>query len=162
MDTHWRAPQLAYELAAEWAREMTACRGGGCGHRTPADYLGKLWSDLPPGGQRDVLAALSAQARGALWDLCTREGLDDADPPIGVDLTMYGFWMCERARATLQILVNPNAGDEWEMPQCPHCAALTAAALIDVHVKAAMESGIADPAAMLSSLAARAHSREDR
>lgn len=157
----WQAPKLAYELAAEWARGVAACRGGGCGH-TPDDFLGKQWGDLTSAGKRDVLDALAAQARGALWDLGERGGGIADLEAMTQFLEQNGAGLCTQSIRNLTVLLHPfDSGDPWEVPACPHCAALTAALLIGIHVGAVRISGIADPAALLGCLAAAAAGRRE-
>lgn len=149
----WQAPALAYQLAAEWAEEVIAARcGGTCGGHLA---LGKAWQELPDRGKRDVLTALSGQARGALWDLRQREGLTDSHM-IELGTGFYDHQLCARARETLDILLHPHdqGAGAWQLPPCPHCTDVLAVALIAVHTSVLLRAGIADPAAVFRSLAA--------
>lgn len=147
----WQAPRLAYELAADWAEEVAAapCRGG-CGAHL---VRGKGWLRLSEQAQRDVLTALSAQTRGALWDMRHNEQLPP-DAVIELDTSYFDHQLCAVARDTLDVLLSPSdPGGAWELPACPHCAAVLAVALIAIHVSLLVRAGIADPAALLRSLA---------
>ena len=151
----WEAPRTAYELAADWAVEADAQRGGPGVLLFPSEQIpaiGKHWHALGFVEQGDVLAALAAQVRSALWDLRRFYGMDD-DDPVAMDLRYYTSRVCEQARAVLGALLEPGRPGPWRMPDCHHCAELVAVTLIDTEVNAMIGAGIADPAAALRILA---------
>jgi hypothetical protein len=152
----WPAPRTAYELAAEWAAELAAYRGGADGPLSgPPPEIGKAWHDLGPAEQHDVLVALGAQARAALWTFREERNIPD-DMTMGLnDGGIYSLRMCEHALESARNLMHPVAGKPWKMPECPHCAALMATLLIFVQEGIMHLSGIADTAAVLRILAAR-------
>jgi len=166
MDRHWQAPQVAYELAAERAEELrdtAAQQGGGPRGRVPdgAEQIGKALQDMFPGERRDVLEALAAQMRGSLWELRGRLDTAPGDPlDIHVDLTRYADRLCERARGALDVLGSPQGGP-WDMPECSHCQAVTAAALIDLQCSAIARLG-AEPAEVLRHLAEQVRAPRQR
>jgi hypothetical protein len=150
---HWEAPRIAYELVIEWAQkieELTVGSGGTYG-QIPADRMptiGKTWHDLRLIEQHDVLAALGAQARSAMWELRKqRQG-----QPLVITDAMYSPRLCERAAEALAILGSPESNAPWALPACTHCAALVATALIDLQVVAIRATGIADPVYVLQML----------
>jgi hypothetical protein len=124
----WEAPRLAYELAADWA-DAAAARGPD-GELPP---VSKAWADLAPLEQHDVLWALSGQARVALRMIAGRRRAIDL-PWI---LTRLGEPdLCGQAREALRALLAPYPGMPWQLPQCRHCAAITAAALAGIQYRA--------------------------
>jgi hypothetical protein len=144
--SRWDAPRIAYELAAEWAQKNREL-----GSQTEMAPLGKAWRDLRTLEQHDVLAALGAQARSALWEARRHNGLLD-DEPVILDVRYYTARMCEQANEALRALSDPAGREPWAMPGCAHCAALLATALIDLQVNGILATGITDPAAVLRRL----------
>jgi hypothetical protein len=160
--SRWDAPRIAYELAAEWAEEiagLAAGRGGADGQFYEGDVppVGKAWRELRTLEQYDVLAALGAQARSALWETRRQHGLTE-DEPIMIDSRYYTAKLCEQAREALRALNDPAGREPWTMPGCAHCAAWLATALIDIQVNAIRATGITDPAAVLRRLLGREES----
>lgn len=151
---HWDAPGTAYRIAAEWAEELAALRGGEDGQPLPAPPpLGKTWQALHYAARRDVLSALGAQLRAALWDFRRQHNLTDGQDQVDLDITYFAGRMCEHAVGALIALAHPGGEQEWEMPECGHCTGLLATALISFHCAGIMMSGIADPAVLFRSLA---------
>jgi hypothetical protein len=156
MSRHWDAPRTAYELAADWTerlRDLTVCRRDAHGqvYLDEMPLVGKTWTDLRTLEQHDVLAALGAQARSALFEFRKNRQLAD-DQTIFLDLRYYSSKMCEQARDTLRALTDPGGTSPWKLPECTHCAALAATALIDVQVRAIQATGVADPGTVLRML----------
>ena len=155
MSRHWEAPRIAYELAVDWAekvQELTAGSGGAPGQPLPAEAppIGKAWHDLRTLEQHDVLAALGAQARSAIWEIRKYHKLDDGDG-IMMDVAYYTARTCEQARETLRALSDPAGSAPWKLPECSHCGALVATALISMQVAAIYAVGI-DPVWVLRRL----------
>lgn len=121
----WEAPRTAYRLAAEFAGELAGRGGAG---QLPA--IGKAWHDLTTLEQHDVMAALAAQARAAIWQV-TRQGT-----PLIVDLPVIDGWrdLCQTARAAVTDMVRAEPA-AWQLPQCGHCAAICA------HILCAVQCG---------------------
>lgn len=168
-DHHWDAPRLAYAIAAAWCREVDAlCRGDG-GH-LPAEPppLGKLWADLDQDGQRDVITALGAQVRAAVYELADKHAAEHVDGRVEVHaLHVDGAgWflerMCQHARGAFAALVDPvsAAPADWTMPECSHCASMLALVLINLHAGILTGSGVADPPLLLEMLAEAAELTE--
>ncbi len=156
MSRHWDAPRTAYQLAVEWTerlKDLAAGRGDAHGQVLAGEppLVGKTWYDLRILEQHDVLTALGAQTRSALFELRKRRQISD-DEPILIDARWYTTRMCERARETFRALNDPGGTSPWTMPECTHCAALLATALIDIQVHAIEGVGIAEPAAVLRML----------
>lgn len=162
MSGHWEAPRIAYELAAKWtegaAEQLSMDSGGAHAHLltclSGAPGLAKDWYDLSLAERRDVLNALGTQARSAVWEVRRHHGLTD-DDPIMINMSYYTLKMCESAREDLVALTDPSASKPWKLPECSHCAALVAEALISIEVSSIMMTGVPDPAAVLWSLAGR-------
>lgn len=155
MGSRWEAPRIAYELAVEWAEkveELTVGSGGAYG-QTLRDMppIGKAWGDLRTVERHDVLAALGAQARSAIWEMRKHNKYGDAQPLI-VDIRYYGTRICEQAKETLRALSDPRGTEPWKLPECAHCADLVATALIDLEVNAIIATGVTDPVAVLRML----------
>lgn len=171
MTRRWEAPRLAYELAAEWAAAyaeapviVPAPRDGehdngrhvAGGNISVRDLppAGKQWHDLSPAEQREVTGALASHARSAMHELARHEKLQPGEAFV-IKLDCYHVRMCERAGELMLALIAPAPPqEEWELPDCPHCAELLAVALINVEVMAISAAGVADPSAVLRRLAA--------
>lgn len=152
--SRWEAPRIAYEIAVEWAervQELAVGSGGVRGQLIPVPMVGKAWHDLRTVERHDVLAALGAQARSAIWELRKHNGFAD-DEPLVIDMGFYSAKLCEQARETMRALTNPGGSDPWQLPQCSHCADWVATALIDIQIKTILATGIADPVAVLRML----------
>lgn len=121
----WQAPRIAYELAAEWARDAGR-RGAG----DPPREVPKMWHDLRPATRADVLIALSGQARAGRVLLAPRGLLPRLDMTALLESAGAAGLCLEAWQALLTWLadepVQPAA------PACGHCAAVTAAALLAV------------------------------
>jgi hypothetical protein len=154
---HWGAPRIAYELAADWAERVDGLAvGDGGAHgqffmRSDVPLIGKEWSDLRTVERHDVLAALAAQARSAVWELRKNYGTTD-DSPVIINVGYYTDRICERAKATLRALMDPTATAPWTMPECTHCTDLLATAMIDIQVRAIGATGVTDPVSVLRML----------
>lgn len=155
MGSRWEAPRIAYELAAEWAEkveELTAGSGGARGQRLEnVPLIGKAWHDLRALERHDVLAALGSQTRSAIWEMRNHNSYADSQPLI-IDVGYYGVRICEQAKEALRALTAPGGTDPWELPQCTHCAAWVATALIDLEYNAILATGVTDPVAVLRML----------
>jgi hypothetical protein len=155
MSKNWEAPRIAYELAAEWAQQaqdLAAQHGDPRGQDLPQlPALGKTWHDLVQ--RHDVIDALSAQARGALWELHEKmtATLGQAMGFQIDDMDYYSNRICERADQALFILTRPEPG-EWTMPECTHCQAVIAECLIQLQIAAIRMIG-AEPATVLRTIA---------
>jgi hypothetical protein len=152
MSKKWDAPRVAYELAAEWAAEMAARRGPGGELPARAPGIGKAWHDLTWAEQRDILTALSAQARASAWDLRNGPAAVDVTALAARALDDFTGCLCDRSRAACRILCSA-AGGPWEVPECRHCRELVACALISLHWGALRAGGVTDPGAALRTLA---------
>jgi hypothetical protein len=156
MGSRWEAPRIAYELAVEWAEKvgelLAAGSGGARGqHLGDVPLIGKAWHDLRTVERHDVLAALAAQTRSAIWEM-RKHNRYASGQPLVVDIRHYGAKVCEQARETLRALSAPDGSDPWALPQCDHCAAWIATALIDLEYNAILATGITDPVAVLRML----------
>lgn len=153
--SRWEAPRIAYELAVEWAEkveELAADSGGVRGQRLEnVPLIGKAWHDLRTLERHDVLAALGAQTRSAIWEMRKHNSYADSRPLI-IDIRYYGLRMCEQAKETLRVLTAPGDDGPWKLPECTHCAAWVATALIDLEYNAILATGVDDPAAVLRML----------
>ena len=157
MSRHWGAPRTAYELAAEWAErvnELTVGDGGAHGQfflMRDVPLIGKAWGDLRTVERHDVLAALAAQARSAVWEL-RKNYAESEDSPVIINVGYYTDRICERSRETLRALMDPAGAAPWAMPECSHCTDLLATAMIDIQVRAIGATGVTDPVGVLRML----------
>lgn len=153
--SRWEAPRIAYELAVEWAEkveELAAGSGGVRGQRLrDVPLIGKAWQDLRTLERHDVLAALAAQTRSAIWEMRKHNRYADGQPLI-VDIRYYGLKICEQAKETLRALTDPGGSDPWALPECAHCAGWVATALVDLEYNAILATGVDDPLAVLRML----------
>jgi len=129
----WQAPRLACELAAEWA-DAAACREPDA----ELPRISKTWHDLTLPEQHDVLQALSGQARAARHLARQRHRAVDVPWLLG---KLREPDLCIQARAALAALLAAEPGRPWQLPQCRHCAAITAAALCGVQYFAYLALG---------------------
>lgn len=151
---HWEAPRVAYELAADWAEELAARRGGAGGqHLCDPPPLGKAWIDLRLAERRDVLTAMGAQTRAAIVALGEQAAQQTGvrNMRFEVDLTYFGQRMCEQAVAALDAAATSDR--MWEMPECAHCADLMALGLVALHHQAIETTGVGSPAVVLRRMA---------
>ncbi len=159
MSRHWEAPRIAYELAAERAEQLAelemAGGSGGSPGQPPgeAPRIGKAWDDLRTLERHDVLVALGAQARSAVYEARKFHQMSDGEPLV-IEVSYYTRRMCEEAREALRALNDPSGPGPWKLPECSHCAGLVASALADVQVAGIRASGVDDPAYVLRALAA--------
>lgn len=155
MGSRWEAPRIAYELAVEWAErveELTVGSGGAFGQNlTEMPLIGKAWGDLRTIERHDVMDALAAQMRSAMWEMRKHNGYGD-DRPVIIDIRYYGTRICEQAKETLRALSDPAGAEQWTLPQCAHCADLVATALLDLEVNAIIATGVTDPVPVLRML----------
>lgn len=151
---HWEAPRLAYELAADWAgrwQEATAGQPDGVLGSVPgaeAPAIGKKWHDLAGADQRDVLDVLGVQLRSAIYEIRRQKGMGPNDQ-VAFDFGWYLGQVCDLARQVIPELTKPVGPRTWELPSCPHCAALVACSLIHAHVTLIAMTGVPDPAVVL-------------
>lgn len=158
MSKNWEAPRIAYELAAEWAQQaqaLAAQHGDPRGQDLPCELpaLSKIWDDLRLVQRHDVIEALSAQARGTMWEL-HEQMTAKFGSAVQLELDDVGDYfgrICERAGAALANLTRPEYC-AWAMPECTHCQAVIAECLIQLQVSAIAMIG-AEPAAVLRSIA---------
>jgi hypothetical protein len=119
----WQAPHTAYLLTAACADNDAAAGSA-------------IWKGLDRQGQREVLDALSGQARQAMDRAHEHVGL-----PMHTDLENVQWAVCEQAVDALLELMERSPGT-WALPGCSHCAEMIASTLACLSVAAARVTGI--------------------
>jgi hypothetical protein len=118
MTARWMAPGIGYLLTAAMAGRRYSEASG-------------LWHELDEPAQRDVIAALGAQARAAVAE---------AGIPLHIDFTSLADSRCPETLTAAQTAYEGTG--PWEPPQCPHCRELVASTLAEIQLQARIAAGM--------------------
>jgi len=131
VNTRLDAPRAAYLLTAAMADNTQQA-----GAIVPADTMSTEWGGYDEGAQRDILAALGAQAHVALDMLSDKLGVE-----IEMDWESTARVVCSEALGVARELVRHPGPEAWALPECGHCREVIAKAMCSLQIQAYFRLG---------------------